>query len=141
MKAIIFVLGLLLFIPNKVEAQAHPCDGAPQPNPSLSSPAKVGFCFNMKNTDGSDVKPITNFKVYVGTSTTPVWTGLVPAVGSPSDTGVNYFETPPINFSAGSLSVRVTVTTADGEGAASPAFPFTVIVVRPGAPSIIRIVK
>lgn len=138
--SIFFLVLISLSFATVARAQTHPCDGAAQTNPTVSSPAKVGFCFSGKNSDGSTVT-VTSFKVYVGTSTTAVWTGLVQPIGTPSSTGMSYYETPPITFTTGNLSLKMTASSSQGEGVASPAFPFTTVKVLPMAPSIILIVK
>lgn len=142
MKKILLVAStLLLFIPQIARSQTHPCDGTPTPNPTVTGSGKVGFCWNGKLTDGTVAVP-TNFKVYVGTSITAIYTGLTPAIGMANNAGLNYYETASINFVTGSNSIRVTVTTTvGGESVASVPFTFTVVIPRTTAPTIIQIVK
>lgn len=140
---VVSFLTIVILISNitKANAQTHPCDGVIVPNPAITSPAKVGFCFDGKNTDGSPVI-VSAFKVYLGTNTTPTWTGLVQPIGAANGAGVNYYETPPITFGTGTISVKVTVSSViGGEGVASAPFTFSVTTVKPGTVSIIRIVK
>lgn len=134
------ILAVFLLFSTAAKAQSNPCDSPATTNPTVSSPAKIGICFDGKNSDGSPTV-ITVFKVYVGTSTTPLFSGLLQPIGTTASNGQNYYETPALTFPVGTNNVKATISSAAGEGPASPTFPFTVVVIKPGAPSIIQIVR
>lgn len=119
--------------------QLHPCDVAVLPNESTTSPVKIGFCWDGNGTDGKP-QTATLFKVYIGTSTTPVYSGLLQPIGSPSASGMKYYETPSFSVPTGAQTLRVTISSSQGEGAAA-SYPFTVVVIKPSSPFGIRIVQ
>ena len=106
-------------------AQAHPCDAAPTPNPSVFNPYRVGFCSDLKDLDGTPILPAdAQIRITID-STAQALRPMPTPIGTPNAAGLNYYEVPGMISVKGAHSVTVALVTAEGEGVSLP-FAFAV---------------
>jgi hypothetical protein len=117
----------------------HPCDvvvGAATPGPA---PVGAGFCHSGKDVNGN---PTTITKFIVKVDGVIVFNGPLTPIGSPSSTGLNYYETPKnIIPTVGSHTITVAAVNASGTGAATAAYPFDILESLPEPVLSVRIIR
>lgn len=136
MTRLILALALLL-VASVASAQTHPCDAPQTVNPSLTSPVVVQVCWDGKDVNGSPAV-VTAWTVTI--DSTVVFTGPLPAVGTPSAvSGKSLYETAPIVpptlsppvGNVGAHTWTVLGTNVAGQSVLATVFPFTIVVPLP----------